>query len=63
MAISHITASGIVLGLERQVRTPSPLNKTVTAFTLAKVTNDLKLYVQVIGEPSALAAHTLRSGI
>lgn len=44
LALSHITASGIVLGLERQARTPSPLNKTVTAFTLANGTNDHKLY-------------------
>jgi len=38
------------------------LNKTVPAFTLAGGTNDLVLYGYVIGEPSALAAHTLRRG-
>jgi type 1 fimbria pilin len=62
LALSNSAASGIALGLEQKDGTPLPLNKTVPAFTLAGGTNDLVLYGYVIGEPSALAAHTLRRG-
>lgn len=62
LSAGNSAASGIAFGLESQGGTPLPLNKTVPAFTLTSGTNELVLHAYVVGEPSALATHTLRRG-
>lgn len=62
LAVTSPTDSGLAIGMSLPDGTPLPFNKTVPAFSLQSGDSVLELNGYVMGEPSALANHTLRRG-